>query len=125
MFLKSGCIKAVAGRSIRCLHRSHFTEARDHALKAVHIENEFVRVMVLPEIGGPRAYRHGQEQRLRLFFYRQNVIKPALVGLAGPWISGRSGIQLAASITGRNIHAGECSYREQADGSRYHMVQRS
>ena len=22
------------------------------------------------------------------FFYRQNVIKPALVGLLGPWISG-------------------------------------
>ena len=28
------------------------TDARDHTWKAVHIENEFVRVMVLPEIGG-------------------------------------------------------------------------
>ena len=28
------------------------TEARDHPWQAVHVENEFLRVMVLPEIGG-------------------------------------------------------------------------
>ena len=28
------------------------TEAREHSWQAVHLENEFVRVMVLPEIGG-------------------------------------------------------------------------
>src|SRR6266851_685389 len=43
--------------------------------------------MVLPEIGG--RIHIGQDKTNGYdFFYRQNVIKPALVGLLGPWISG-------------------------------------
>ena len=54
---------------------------------AVHIENEFLRLMILPAIGG--RIHVGVDKRTGYdFFYRQNVIKPALVGLAGPWISG-------------------------------------
>ncbi len=54
---------------------------------ALHIENEFLRLMVMPEIGG--RIHVGLDKRTEYdFFYRQNVIKPALVGLAGPWISG-------------------------------------
>jgi tetratricopeptide (TPR) repeat protein len=63
------------------------TEACEHSWQAVHIENEFVRVMVLPEIGG-RVHVGVDKTNGYDFFYRQNVIKPALVGLAGPWISG-------------------------------------
>ena len=63
------------------------TEAREHTWQAVHLENEFVRVMVLPEIGG-RIHVGVDKSNGYDFFYRQNVIKPALVGLAGPWVSG-------------------------------------
>jgi len=43
--------------------------------------------MMLPEIGG--RIHIGQDKTNGYdFFYRQNVIKPALVGLLGPWISG-------------------------------------
>ena len=63
------------------------TEAREHSWQAVHLENEFIRVMVLPEIGG-RIHVGLDKTNGYDFFYRQNVIKPALVGLAGPWISG-------------------------------------
>jgi tetratricopeptide (TPR) repeat protein len=63
------------------------TEARDNEWKAVHIENEFIRLMVMPEIGG-RIHVGYDKRNGYDFFYRQNVIKPALVGLAGPWISG-------------------------------------
>ena len=62
-------------------------EPEDHAWQAVHLENEYVRVMVLPEIGG-RIHVGFDKINGYDFFYRQNVIKPALVGLAGPWISG-------------------------------------
>jgi len=55
--------------------------------KAIHIENEYLRLMVLPEIGG-RIHVGYDKTTGYDFFYRQNVIKPALVGLAGPWISG-------------------------------------
>lgn len=60
---------------------------RDRVWHAVRLENEFIRAMVLPEIGG--RIHIGQDKTNGYdFFYRQNVIKPALVGLAGPWISG-------------------------------------
>jgi tetratricopeptide (TPR) repeat protein len=63
------------------------TEAVEHTWQAVHLENEFLRVMVLPEIGG-RIHVGVDKTNGYDFFYRQNVIKPALVGLAGPWVSG-------------------------------------
>jgi tetratricopeptide (TPR) repeat protein len=63
------------------------TDSVEHSWQAVHLENEFLRVMVLPEIGG-RIHVGMDKTNEYDFFYRQNVIKPALVGLAGPWISG-------------------------------------
>jgi tetratricopeptide (TPR) repeat protein len=62
-------------------------EPQNRSWKAVHLENEFLRFMVLPEIGG-RIHVGYDKIGNYDFFYRQNVIKPALVGLAGPWISG-------------------------------------
>lgn len=63
------------------------TQASPREWQAVHLENEFLRLMVLPEIGG--RIHVGLDKRTGYdFFYRQNVIKPALVGLAGPWVSG-------------------------------------
>lgn len=59
----------------------------DRAYKAIYLENEYVRLMILPEIGG--RIHIGQDKTNGYdFFYRQNVIKPSLVGLLGPWISG-------------------------------------
>jgi tetratricopeptide (TPR) repeat protein len=63
------------------------TEPHVHQWKAAHIENEFIRLMIMPEIGG-RIQVGLDKVNGYDFFYRQNVIKPALVGLAGPWISG-------------------------------------
>jgi tetratricopeptide (TPR) repeat protein len=63
------------------------TEPVPRLWKALHIENEYLRLMILPEIGG-RVHIGYDKTTGYDFFYRQNVIKPALVGLAGPWISG-------------------------------------
>jgi tetratricopeptide (TPR) repeat protein len=60
---------------------------KPRAWDAVHLENEFLRVMILPEIGG-RIHVAQDKTNGYDFIYRQEVIKPALVGLAGPWISG-------------------------------------
>ena len=57
------------------------------AWKAVHLENAFIRVMILPELGG-RIHVGEDKTNGYDFFYNNPVIKPALVGLAGPWISG-------------------------------------
>ena len=63
------------------------SEPTKRSWQAIHIENEFLRIMILPEIGG-RIHIGYDKTTGYDFFYRQNVIKPALVGLAGPWISG-------------------------------------
>lgn len=57
------------------------------AWEAIHIENRYVRLVILPELGG-RIHIGYDKTTGYDFFYRNNVIKPALVGLAGPWISG-------------------------------------
>ena len=59
----------------------------DHEYHAIWIENEYIRVLILPELGG-RIQMAYDKIRQRHFIYYNHVIKPALVGLAGPWISG-------------------------------------
>lgn len=54
---------------------------------AVFLENEYLKVMVLPELGG-RIHRAFDKTNNYDFIYYNHVIKPALVGLIGPWISG-------------------------------------
>jgi tetratricopeptide (TPR) repeat protein len=55
--------------------------------RAVWIENDYLRALVLPELGG-RIHRLQDKTNGYDLVYYQPVIKPALVGLAGPWISG-------------------------------------
>ena len=62
-------------------------EPVDKTYQALYLENEYIKVMVLPELGG-RIQMAYDKIRERHFIYYNHVIKPALVGLAGPWISG-------------------------------------
>ena len=59
----------------------------DRKWQAVWIENEFIRALVLPELGG-RIHALQDKTNGYDLIYNQHVIKPALVGLAGPWASG-------------------------------------
>ncbi|ACQ79199.1 TPR repeat-containing protein [Beutenbergia cavernae DSM 12333] len=61
------------------------------AWDAVHLENRWLRLMVLPGLGG-RIHVAQDRTNGYDFVYRNDVIKPALVGLAGPWLAG--GIEL-------------------------------
>ena len=62
-------------------------EKKDKPYKALFIENEFIKVMILPELGG-RIQMAYDKVKGRHFVYYNQVVKPALVGLTGPWISG-------------------------------------
>ena len=54
---------------------------------AIFLENEYLKIMILPELGG-RVQMALDKTNDYHFVYYNRVIKPALVGLAGPWISG-------------------------------------
>ncbi|MEK4854160.1 DUF5107 domain-containing protein [Paenibacillus sp. FSL H7-0756] len=60
---------------------------QDKAYKLIILENEYLRIEIMPELGG-RIYRALDKTNNYDFVYYNRVIKPALVGLAGPWISG-------------------------------------
>jgi len=60
---------------------------RDRTYRLLVLENEYVRIGVLPEIGG-RIFEAVDKTNGYDFVYRQHVIKPALIGMLGAWISG-------------------------------------
>jgi tetratricopeptide (TPR) repeat protein len=60
---------------------------QDKAYRAVYLENQYVKICVLPELGG-RIFSAQDKTNGYDFFYRQHVIKPALIGMLGAWISG-------------------------------------
>ncbi|GAA1491228.1 DUF5107 domain-containing protein [Brachybacterium sacelli] len=68
-------------------HERISQNARPRSWQAVHLENQWIRLVVLPELGGRVHIAYDKVAEYDIF-YRNNVIKPALVGLAGPWISG-------------------------------------
>src|SRR4051812_10988829 len=70
------------------------TEPCEKQWEAIHIENDYLRLMILPQLGG-RIHVGLDKTNGYDFFYRQNVIKPALVGLAGPRGSRGGGFNLA------------------------------
>lgn len=59
----------------------------DKVYHAVFLENQYLKIMILPELGG-RIQMAYDKIKERHFIYYNRVIKPALVGLTGPWISG-------------------------------------
>jgi len=64
------------------------TDVREEkSYRAVYLENRYVKLCVLPEIGG-RIFSGLDKTNQYDFIYRQHVIKPALIGMLGAWISG-------------------------------------
>jgi tetratricopeptide (TPR) repeat protein len=84
---------------------------------AVFLENEFLEIMILPELGG-RIQRAYDKIRQRDFVYYNQVIKPALVGLAGPWISGGIEFNWPQHHRPSTFQAVDYSVEENADGSK-------
>ena len=88
MFLEKRVYQGSTGKiypypSIQEISRSK----TDKVWNAVYLENKYLKIMILPELGGriQRAYDKTNDYD---FVYYNRVIKPALVGLTGPWISG-------------------------------------
>lgn len=92
-------------------------EKKDKSYHAVFLENHYLRIMILPELGG-RVQMAYDKIGQRHFIYYNEVIKPALVGLCGPWISG--GIEFNWPQHHRPTTFSPIDYtvEENADGSK-------
>ena len=62
-------------------------EKVDKEYTSLQLENEYLQMSVLPEIGG-RLFNLTDKATGFEVFYRQHVIKPALIGMLGAWTSG-------------------------------------
>jgi len=61
-------------------------EKHDQEWTAIWLENRYLKIMLLPELGG-RVQMALDKTNGHHFVYYNQVIKPALVGLTGPWLS--------------------------------------
>jgi tetratricopeptide (TPR) repeat protein len=59
----------------------------EQTYRLVYLENEYVRIGIAPELGG-RLFSALDKTNHYDYIYQQHVIKPALIGLTGAWISG-------------------------------------
>ncbi len=67
--------------------KTHEKEKVDKEYDIIRLENDFIELLIMPEIGG-RIFSAKDKKNDYYFFYRQHVIKPALIGALGSWISG-------------------------------------
>lgn len=89
----------------------------DKTYTALYLENEYVKLCVLPEMGGRLFYATDKTNGYELF-YRQSVIKPSNIGMLGAWISG--GIEWCVFHHHRASTFMPMNYRlvENGDGSK-------
>ena len=98
--------------------QDHLTHEKvDKEYTSLVLENDFLQLSVLPEIGG-RLFSAVDKSNGYEFFYRQHVIKPALIGMLGAWVSG--GVEWCAFHHHRNTTFMPSDYTlaENPDGSK-------
>lgn len=84
--------------------------------RAVFLENEYLRAIVLPEMGG-RLYSLYDKVSKREVFYRNHVVKYGLVALRGAWISGGIEFNFPDGHTVVTVSPVASTLRQNPDGS--------
>ena len=94
-----------------------YDQKEEKPYRAVFLENDYLRVMILPELGG-RIQRAYDKTNGYDFVYYNEVIKPALVGLLGPWISGGIEFNWPQHHRPTTFSPVDCTLRDNGDGSK-------
>ncbi|WP_295654629.1 DUF5107 domain-containing protein [uncultured Mucilaginibacter sp.] len=94
-----------------------YDEKVDKAYNAIYLENKYLKIMILPELGG-RLQRAYDKIKQRDFIYYNQVVKPALVGLTGPWISGGIEFNWPQHHRPSTFEPIDHTIEENADGSK-------
>ncbi|HOV36760.1 MAG TPA: DUF5107 domain-containing protein [Dysgonamonadaceae bacterium] len=89
----------------------------DKTYHLIYLENEYVKIGVLPELGG-RLFSAVDKTNNYDFIYRQHVIKPALIGLTGAWISGGVEWNIPHHHRASTFSPVQYSIEEGTDGSK-------
>lgn len=88
MFFENKPYQGASGRLYPLPYSDGITDEKsDVAYDICTLENEYIKTQIAPELGG-KILRGFDKVGQYDFIYYNEVVKPALVGLAGPWISG-------------------------------------
>jgi tetratricopeptide (TPR) repeat protein len=97
--------------------QDHLTDHRvNKTWKAALLENKYLKVIVLPELGG-HVYSVYDKSFRREVFYRNNVVKYGLVGLRGAWVSGGIEFNFPNGHTVTSVSPVDFALRQNPDGS--------
>src|SRR6266446_2864890 len=88
----------------------------DKTYKAVYLENEYLRVSVLPELGG-HIYEIFDKTTNRDVLYSNPVVKYAMVALRGAWVSGGIEWNFPDGHTLTTVSPIDYAMRMESDGS--------
>jgi len=94
-----------------------YDEKYDKEYTALFLENGYLKVMILPELGGRIQMAYDKTNDYHFVYYNR-VIKPALVALAGPWISGGIEFNWPQHHRPSTFDATDYLIKENADGSK-------
>lgn len=88
MFFEKRAFQGASGKVYPLPYTSAISDIKENkAYDAYTLENEYIKVTCLPEIGG-KIHSILDKKNNYDIVYNNKVIKPAMVGLAGPWVSG-------------------------------------
>lgn len=93
------------------------TEKKDKTYTMVYLENEYIKIGILPELGG-KIFEAVDKTNGYDFIYHQHVIKPALISLLGAWISGGIEWDLPHHHRATSFLPMQYKVEEDADGSK-------
>lgn len=94
-----------------------YDETEDKEYTALFLENEYLKIMILPQLGGRIQMAYDKTNDYHFVYYNR-VIKPALVGLAGPWISGGIEFNWPQHHRPSTFEATDYLIKENSDGSK-------
>lgn len=92
-------------------------EKTDMAYQVYTLENEYIKTDLLPALGG-KILRGYDKCGNYDFIYYNEVVKPALVGLAGPWISGGIEFNYPQHHRPTTYHPAEVIEEVRSDGEK-------
>jgi tetratricopeptide (TPR) repeat protein len=97
--------------------RDALTEKREVVnWRALHLENEYLRLTVLPDLGG-HVYSCLDKRNGRQMFYANSTIKKALIGYRGAWAAFGIEFNFPVSHNWMSLSPVDFATAENADGS--------
>ncbi len=98
-------------------YNSLTNQKSDKIYRMVYLENEYIKIGILPEIGG-RLFSALDKTNGYNYIYTHKVVKPALIGLLGAWISGGIEWNIPHHHRASTFSPVQWSTEERPDGSK-------